>query len=173
MSTECFNLHTNKYEPLRETKKEAVFLSHIERRFSTEFAKAFCKYVYGKQLNPKTWGNWRKWVGISGKKRTCDYDQLCKLVAIAKLRLGDRLSGRNYFPELTQDDIDFIKKEIDTIEFHQEMSAGIQFLDQNNLLMGSDIPNYLGVTMRDLLRKVPGFNAAKVYRLDDIKFYLS
>jgi len=141
------------------------------RVFSTEFAKAFCRKIYGHRINKTTWANWRSWTGIPFRQRSCTYEQLCFLVAIAQIRGEDRNLGKGFYPELSRPKVRALAE---NPNFQERMVSGIRFIDDSAIVMGRDAPRALqlhGVetSLRSLYRNVPNFSAQKMYQLNELK----
>jgi len=141
------------------------------RVFSTEFAKVFCRKTYGHRINKTTWCNWRSWADIPLRRRSCTYEQLCFLVAIAQVRGEDRDLGKGFYPELS---CSRVKVLADDPSFQERIVSGVRFIDDSAIVMGRDAPralrlNGVEASLRSLYRNVPNFSAQKMYQLSDLK----
>ncbi len=139
-----------------------------QRSFSAAFAKTYATRVYGFDPSPNTWGNWRKWAGISKGATMFSFEQVCILAAIATIRSTDRVR------QLRKSEILAIAN---SYELQEQIAAVIEFMDRTNKVSGKDVVQALNVRgveigLSTLYRRMREFNVKfslqKVYSVDKL-----
>ena len=144
-------------------------LSIKSRTFASVFVRSCCQHIYGDRLHSATYKNWRSWAGIPKGQRRIDYEQFCRMAAIAYIRGGQEPEDR--VTELRESVIATIA---DSVEMADQLLAIIHRFDELGWVMGGDAPialQQIGVraSRATLYRNIPGFSAVKVYKIGYLK----
>ena len=137
------------------------------RVFCSKFVKGLCSKVYGKQISKDTWRNWREWADVPKRNRSYSFDQLCKLYAIADIRLEHPLIELNYNKEILP-----LSQSLDV---HETIFAIVSITDSRGVVIGREAALALSkfhdieVSTRTLYRNVPGFSINRIYQIEVLK----